>query len=63
MRPARRLLALVALLAATPAAEYPARVAGVSDGDTLTVLAAVNVRCRIRLWGVDAPETSQDSYQ
>jgi endonuclease YncB( thermonuclease family) len=38
-------------------------VAGVSDGDTLTVLAAGNVQYRIRLWGVDAPETSQFPFR
>jgi micrococcal nuclease len=42
------------------AAEFPARVIGISDGDTLTVLAADHSRVKIRLHGIDAPETGQD---
>lgn len=54
-------LALAALLPATsPGADYPARVVGVSDGDTITVLSADRVQHRIRLYGIDAPETGQD---
>jgi endonuclease YncB( thermonuclease family) len=59
----RRILCLsLVLLAALPAcaAEYPARVVGVSDGDTLTVLKADRTRVKVRLWGVDAPESGQD---
>jgi len=47
-------------LAVQARADYPARVVGVSDGDTLTVLADGNRQVKIRLNGVDAPETGQD---
>jgi endonuclease YncB( thermonuclease family) len=36
-----------------------ARVVGVTDGDTITVLAPGNVQHRIRLAGIDAPERNQ----
>jgi endonuclease YncB( thermonuclease family) len=36
-----------------------ARVVGVTDGDTITVLAPGNVQYRIRLAGIDAPEHNQ----
>ena len=36
-----------------------ARVVGISDGDTVTVLAEGNQRIKIRLQGIDAPERSQ----
>ena len=39
------------------AAEYTARVIGISDGDTLTVLRDASTQVKIRLHGVDAPET------
>ena len=39
---------------------YSARVVGISDGDTITVLTADKTQHRIRLWGIDAPETGQD---
>lgn len=35
------------------------RVVGVSDGDTITVLAAGNKRLKVRLAGIDAPEKKQ----
>ena len=44
------------------AAELPpfdARVVGVSDGDTITVLDSNNVQHKIRLQGIDAPEKAQ----
>ena len=56
----RRLLLLLILL--NPACARPAdtaRVIGVSDGDTLTVLSG-STQTRIRLHGIDAPETGQD---
>jgi endonuclease YncB( thermonuclease family) len=59
----RRILPLLlVLLAASPAwgADYSARVVGISDGDTITVLTADKVQHRIRLHGIDAPETGQD---
>ena len=36
------------------------KVVGVSDGDTLTVLDASNQQYKIRLEGIDAPESNQD---
>src|SRR4051794_36557451 len=41
-------------------ADYSARVVGITDGDTLTVLKANKVQVKIRLHGIDAPETGQD---
>lgn len=39
--------------------ELAGRVVRVSDGDTITVLDATNAQHRIRLAGIDAPESSQ----
>jgi micrococcal nuclease len=33
---------------------------GISDGDSLTVLTAAKKQVKVRLYGVDAPETGQD---
>ena len=58
-----RLLAIALVFLTIPACarpDYGARVVGVSDGDTITVLTANKTRQRIRLYGVDAPETRQD---
>jgi endonuclease YncB( thermonuclease family) len=53
-------LTLLVLLAASPArADYAARVVGISDGDTLTVLTAEEGQVTLRLYGIDAPETGQ----
>lgn len=43
----------------TPADALTGRVVAVTDGDTVTVLDAHNVRHKIRLSGVDAPEKAQ----
>jgi micrococcal nuclease len=58
----RRTLSLLLIVFAFPAlaAEYPARVVGITDGDTLTVLTEQNTQVKIRLWGIDAPESGQD---
>ena len=52
---------LLVLLAARPAcgSDYAARVVGIADGDTITVLRD-RTQVRIRLHGIDAPETGQD---
>jgi micrococcal nuclease len=58
----RRLAFLLLLVIAFPAcaADYSARVIGIADGDTITVLTAEKKPVKIRLWGTDAPETGQD---
>lgn len=58
----RAIFVLFSALLALPAlchAEFVGRVVGVSDGDTVTVLAPDNVQYRIRLAGIDAPEKAQ----
>ena len=60
----KRLIAalFLILLPATALAgdEYAARVVGISDGDTITVLTAQKKQVKIRLYGIDAPESGQD---
>jgi micrococcal nuclease len=51
---------LLAIPFSAAAEDYAARVVGISDGDTLTVLKADKTQVKVRLWGVDAPETGQD---
>lgn len=64
MRPSRLPLLLLLLFAAPAcSADYPARVVGVSDGDTMTVLTAEKKQVKIRLVGIDAPESGQDFGQ
>jgi endonuclease YncB( thermonuclease family) len=41
------------------AASFSGKVVGITDGDTITVLAPGNVQYRIRLAGIDAPEHDQ----
>jgi micrococcal nuclease len=41
-------------------ADFSARVVSISDGDTLTVLKADRTQVKIRLHGIDAPESGQD---
>ena len=52
-------LMLLAVCAYATAATLEARVVGVSDGDTVTVLTSENRQFRIRLSGIDAPEKKQ----
>jgi endonuclease YncB( thermonuclease family) len=57
-----RCLVLVALLVQAGqilAATIEGRVVGVSDGDTITVLDAAKTQHKIRLAGIDAPESKQ----
>jgi micrococcal nuclease len=55
MRP--RYLIFLLVVSSAAAGEYPARVIGLSDGDTLTVLTAQKTQVKIRLAGIDAPES------
>ncbi|OJW21141.1 MAG: hypothetical protein BGO49_24310 [Planctomycetales bacterium 71-10] len=65
MKGALRIPLLFLLIFAAPGcfADYPAKVVGVSDGDTLTVLTAEKRQVKIRLHGIDAPESGQDFGQ
>src|SRR5690606_36043907 len=60
----KHLIATFLLVAFSPlpalAADFAARVVGISDGDTLTVLTAEKRQVKIRLHGVDTPESGQD---
>lgn len=49
----------VALGAAGPGRTFSARVVGITDGDTITVVAPGNRQYTIRLKGIDAPEHAQ----
>lgn len=53
------LLALLSTSALGDLTRYEAKVIGVSDGDTITVLDANKEQHKIRLQGIDAPEKSQ----
>jgi micrococcal nuclease len=44
-------------------AEFQGKVVGVSDGDTITVLNAQKEQIKIRLEGIDAPESTQTNGQ
>lgn len=55
--------AAVAMAFASPASaagggQFEGQVVGVTDGDTITVLTEGNRQREVRLWGIDAPETS-----
>ena len=53
------LLACILALSALAAAQEQVRVVGISDGDTVTVLTARREQIRVRLHGIDAPESGQ----
>jgi micrococcal nuclease len=55
-----RSLIVLLFIGSAHAAEYRARVIGITDGDTLTVLTAQKTQIKIRLAGIDAPESGQD---
>lgn len=48
------------LSAACQAEVFEARVVGITDGDTITVVDTANQQFKIRLTGIDAPERGQD---
>lgn len=50
---------LLLVAESSPAADVVGRVVSITDGDTLTVLDAENRQHRIRLAGIDAPESNQ----
>jgi endonuclease YncB( thermonuclease family) len=52
-------LTFLLALALARAASFSAKVVGITDGDTITVLAPGNMQYRIRLAGIDAPEHNQ----
>jgi len=58
----RKLALLIALLCATISHAHElivGRVVKVSDGDTITVLTATKDQVKVRLHGIDAPESKQ----
>ena len=59
--PINKLLGTILLLISYSlhAAALQGKVVGVADGDTITVLDANNIQHKIRLEGIDAPETAQ----
>lgn len=59
MRRAFAALLFVLPIPSAPAADFTAKVVGISDGDTITVLRADKQQVKIRLHGVDAPESAQ----
>ena len=52
-------LALLLLVASWAGAEeFPGRVVGVKDGDTIKIKVLVDEQeVKVRLWGIDAPES------
>jgi endonuclease YncB( thermonuclease family) len=60
MRRLAPVLAILAWVSLAPAADFAAKVVGVDDGDTITVLTAAKERVKIRLHRIDAPEAGQD---
>lgn len=57
------LAGLILLSGVARAQVFTGRVVGVSDGDTITVLAPGNRQVKVRLDGIDAPESRQDYGQ
>lgn len=56
---ARLLLLLIALGAGVQTGQFEAKVVGVADGDTITVLRDGRVQITVRLDGIDCPEGGQ----
>lgn len=53
-------VAFFAFVLPVSAATLEGRIVGVADGDTVTLLDGSNVQHKIRLAGIDAPESKQD---
>jgi endonuclease YncB( thermonuclease family) len=60
MKIMNKLLISLILLAFSFKSEYPAKVIGVTDGDTIIVLTGKNQQIKIRLEGIDCPESKHD---
>lgn len=54
-----RIFLLLSLTIAVHAGEITGKVVGVADGDTITVLTASKDSLKVRLYGIDAPESKQ----
>ena len=57
---ASHLIFLLLLFTATCFAQLTGKVVSVEDGDTVTVLDATKQQTRVRLTGIDCPESGQD---
>lgn len=55
----RVVFAILCLFMSWQVQAWPAKVVGVHDGDSITVLREGNVQVKIRLEGIDAPELKQ----
>ncbi len=53
------IIAFISVSVAAHSAELIGRVVGVSDGDTITVLDSSKTQHKVRLAGIDAPESKQ----
>lgn len=60
MRPTLAAILIALVIPSAIAEEFQARVVGVSDGDTLTVLRDGRTQVKARLHAIDAPESVQD---
>jgi endonuclease YncB( thermonuclease family) len=54
-----RALLFIVLVSVTEAASISGKVVGISDGDTLTILTLTKEQVKVRLHGIDAPESKQ----
>lgn len=55
-----RFILLIALFLFSEEESFKAKVIGVTDGDTIIVLSEENKQIKIRLEGIDCPESNQD---